>query len=177
MRGGRDTLATQHKAPKHTLQATLSSHCRLQVPAHHPPRPAQRLRRQPQLSAGRTDCRPATAASRHPPPTGRLTAAHRHSGQPHPAGSRTQTPQRPTPRPGPPVLRASVSARSSSALALAQPRSRRLCVQAARLRHPPRDRCRERRAPPTGRRRRTRRTSPSARHPRALVRALTRGNW
>ena len=47
----------------------------------------------------------------------------------HPAGSRTQTPQRPAPRPGPPALRASVSARGSSALALAQPRSRRLCVQ------------------------------------------------
>ena len=70
MRGGRDTLATQHKAPKHTLQATLSSHCRLQVPAHHLPRPAQRLRRQPQLSAGRTDCRPAAAASRRPPSHG-----------------------------------------------------------------------------------------------------------
>ena len=37
---------------------------------HHPPRPAQRLRRQPQLSAGRTDCRPAAAASRHPPSHG-----------------------------------------------------------------------------------------------------------
>ena len=68
--GGRDTLATQHKARKHTLQAALSSRCRLHVPPHHPPRPAQRLRRQPQLSAGRTDCRPAAAASRHPPSHG-----------------------------------------------------------------------------------------------------------
>ena len=68
--GGRDTLATQHKARKHTLQAALSSRCRLHVPPHHPPRPAQRLRRQPQLSAGRTDCRPAAAASRRPPSHG-----------------------------------------------------------------------------------------------------------
>eukprot|EP01046_Picozoa_sp_COSAG06_P029835 COSAG06_NODE_2795_length_6270_cov_78.849943_3_plen_325_part_00 len=68
--GGRDTLATHHKARKHTLQAALSSRCRLHVPPHHPPRPAQRLRRQPQLSAGRTDCRPAAATSRHPPSHG-----------------------------------------------------------------------------------------------------------
>jgi len=68
--GGRDTLATQHKARKHTLQAALSSRCRCTYRpiTHHD---------QPSVCGGsrscllvETDCRPAAAASRHPPSHG-----------------------------------------------------------------------------------------------------------
>ena len=75
------TQSTQTHTPGRSQQPLP-----LHVPPHHPPRPAQRLRRQPQLSAGRTDCRPAAAAcgppALRPAEHTQPVAARRHHNAP-----------------------------------------------------------------------------------------------